>query len=64
MNYISNYFDKSSKKRGLSGDLNPEEERKKVRKRSSKTQIQMIKMQLIPLMSKFFKKLVTSQKYS
>ena len=29
MNNISKYFDKSSKKRGLSGESNPEEERKK-----------------------------------
>ena len=28
--YIVKFFDKNSKKRGLSGDLNPEEERKKI----------------------------------
>ena len=37
MNNFSKYFDKSSKKRDLSGELNPEEERKKVREESSKT---------------------------
>ena len=37
MNNISKYFDKSSKKKDLSGESNPEEERKKVWERSSKT---------------------------
>ena len=37
MNNFSKYFDKSSKKRDLSGELNTEEERKKVREESSKT---------------------------
>ena len=31
MNNISKYLDKSSKKRDLSGESNPEDERKKVR---------------------------------
>ena len=37
MNNISKYFDKSPKKPDLSGESNPEEERKKVREGSSKT---------------------------
>ena len=36
MNNISKYFDKSSKKRDLSGESNPKKERKKVREGSSK----------------------------
>ena len=37
LNKISKYFEKSSKERDLSGESNPEGERKKVRKGSSKT---------------------------
>ena len=37
MNNISKYFDKSSKKRDLSGESNSEEKRKKFREGSSKT---------------------------
>ena len=37
MNNISKYFDKSSKRRDLSGESNPEAERKKVREGSSKS---------------------------
>ena len=37
MNNISKYFNKSSKKRDFSGESNPEEERKKVREGSSKS---------------------------
>ena len=37
MNNISKYFDKSSKKRDLSGESNPKKERKKVREGSSKS---------------------------
>ena len=37
MNNISKYFDKSSKKRDLSGQSNPKKERKKVREGSSKS---------------------------
>ena len=37
MNNISKYFDKYSNKRDLSGESNPQEERKKVREGSSKT---------------------------
>ena len=37
MNNISKYLDKSSKKRDLNEESNPEEERKKVRERSSKS---------------------------
>ena len=37
MNNISKYFDKSSNKRDLSGESNPEEKRKEVRKGSSKS---------------------------
>ena len=57
MNNILKYFGQSSKKRDLSGESNPEEERKKVREGSSK---------MIPLMIKFFSKLIAqviSMKY-
>ena len=37
MNNVSKYFDKSSKRRDLSGESNPESERKKVREGSSKS---------------------------
>ena len=61
MNNISKYFDKSSKKRDLGGESNPEEERKKARERSSK-----IHNADDTIDGKYFSKLVaqmTSQKY-
>ena len=58
MNNISKYFDKSSKKRDLSGQSVPEEERKKVREGSSK-----LTRQIIPLMIKYFSKLIAKMIY-
>ena len=59
MNKISKYFDESSKKRDISGESNPEEERKE-------RKVQKLTIQMIPLMMKFFRKLIAqviSQKY-
>ena len=59
MNNISKYFDESSKKRHISGESNPEKERKE-------RKVQKLTIQMIPLMMKFFRKLIAhviSQKY-